>query len=161
MTVEVFGVTAEAVRLDCFPHLPAFSTNTGPTASQVETKINEQAGMLTGALRVSGISTASIAADTAAYYSCAGVLKLMVGLACARSASGLNPEVVKAWRVEVNEWLKGLRENGATFLGDPSLESSSASPTGPNTHIEAYGLTPRSAADASSLTDFFRKDDVL
>lgn len=159
MSVVTFGVTAAGVRADCFPHLPTFTDSTAPTSTQVATKINEQAGMLAGALTIAGVNVDSIEAASAGYYSCAGVLKLMVGVSLARSASGLNPAVVQAWRDEVKAWLDGLKANGGEFLGVPA--SAGTSPTGPLTFIDHLGLDVPSSADASSLEPTFRIKDLL
>jgi hypothetical protein len=77
------------------------------------------------------------------------------------SMSGLDPELVKAWRAEINEWKKGLDEGGAAFLGDGATSSGTSDPDGPTSHISEYQLTQDTADKMSTVVPRLRRDDAL
>ena len=58
---NAFGVTADIVRSDFFPHLASFSATSNPTSSSVARGISQSAGYLQGLLDDKNIDTNAIA----------------------------------------------------------------------------------------------------
>lgn len=162
MAASTFGVTADAVRRHHFPAFDSFSTSSNPTAVTVGEVVSEEAARLAGWLALEEIDASAITdVNSSAYLQCARVLKLMTAAKLVGSMSGLDPELVKAWRAEINEWKKGLDEGGAAFLGDGATATGLSDADGPTTHISEYSLTQDSAELMSTVVPRLRRDDAL
>jgi hypothetical protein len=128
----------------------------------VTTAITAEAARLQGRLLKESITAAAIT-DTAsaAYLMCADVLTLIVAIRVARDMTGADPALAKRWQEQVTEWFDLLEKDGATFLGDESLQTSASDPDGPTDFIEEYGLSTGNDSDASSAEPYLRRDDKL
>lgn len=162
MSVSTFGVTHATVKAHFFPSMSAFSTNTTPSQATVTEEVQWSAADLDGRLRERDVVPSSITTSTsAAYLWCAKTLSLMVAIAVARSASGSNPDVVKAWREELKERFEDLSKRGVAALGDGASSSSGNEALGPSSHISTFGLTTADSTLMSTSEPIFRKDDKL
>lgn len=162
MAANTFGVTAESVRRHHFPAFDAFSSTSNPTASTVGEVIDEEAARVAGWLALEEVVAASITDTTSsAYKQCARIIRLLAATRLVGSMTGMDPELVRAWRAEVAEWRKGLDTGGTAFLGDGAVSSSAADPDGPTTHINMNNLTQDTADAMSSVVPRLRRDDKL
>lgn len=164
MPVTTFGVTPDSVRLLYFPHLDAPGPSTAPSLSSQTAMMQEEAGDLEGKLERQAISAAGVmAAGTteAPYLWCAKTLGLMVAIRVAEVTRGADSELLKRWREALKMRLDDLFENGATALGDSSLETSTSPVSGPTTHITQNNLTTDASADMSSTVPRLRRSDLL
>lgn len=160
MTVTTYGVAADDVRADHFPHWTAFSATTNPTSTRVAVLINEEAADLAGALRVKSVDPTSITDSASeAYAWCAKTLKLAVAVRIFGSVTAANPEGRKALQDELSARLDWLQKHGLELGGAQTLLSTS--PEGPTSHITRYGLTTADPSCMSSTESPFHKDDKL
>lgn len=162
MTASTFGVSAESVRRHHFPAFDAFSTTSNPTSATVGEVVAEEAARLAGWLALEEIDAASITdATSSAYLQCARIVRLLTATRLVGSMTGLDPELVRAWRADIAEWRKGLEDGGASFLGDGAASSGLSDPDGPTSHITEFGLTQDSADNMSTVVPRLRRDDAL
>lgn len=164
MALPAFGVTAATVRAQLFPHWSDFSANSNPTAATVADIITEESGDFAALLYRENITASSVdalGASTAPYQWCAKTLRLMVALRCLRASTQQEPQLAEAWKAELEQRLKLLAEEGATALGNASLQSGTSDPDGPTSHISVYSLTTDSADDMSTVVPRLRRDDAL
>ena len=162
MTANTFSVTADAVRRHHFPAFDAFGPASSPTEVTVGEVIDEEAARLAGWLALENVDAAGITDSTSsAWLQCARIVKLLTAIRLVGAMTGLDPELVRAWRFEVDEWKKGLDEGGTAFLGDGAEASGSSDPDGPTTHIGEFGLTQDSADEMSTVVPRLRRDDAL
>lgn len=162
MALNEFGLTPESVRAHYFPSSDEWSADSNPSTTVVADMVNEEAGVLAGALNAEAIDAASIS-DTAtpAYVQCRQVLREQVAIRVTRVKTGTDPELVKAWKSDVRAWYQGLADGGATFLGGGATAASSSDPDGPTSHISEYGLLTDDPRNMSSAVPLLRKDDQL
>lgn len=162
MALNDFGVTQTSVAAIHFPMWPAFSAASKPTATTVATLISEAAGLMESRLYAEDI-TASAITDTAsaAYVMCATQLRRIVALGVLKASTQQNPELAKELQREIDAWFARLAAEGATFLGNASLQNGASDPDGPTSHISQYGLEVDSADDMSSTVPRLRRDDAL
>lgn len=163
MALTVFGVTYTNVRTDMFPQWGAFDANSSPTSTTVTTFINEEAADLAGRLYAEGVSATAVEllVGGVAYTWCAKTLKLMAARRIFAVATQGDPELRKAYGVELDARLALLDEKGATALGDESLDTGDSPADGPTTHINQFNLTTLSASDMSSAAPKLKADDQL
>lgn len=162
MALPVFGVTATTLREHMFPHWGAFSANSSPTSTTVGDIIAEEAGDLAARLYRENVSAASITdAASAPYLWCAKTLRLMAAIRTMRASTQQQPELVTRWMEELDARLKLLSEDGATALGDASLQSGTSDPDGPTSHISVYSLEVDDPDDMSTTVPRLRRDDAL
>lgn len=164
MTLPAFGVTASTVRAQMFPHWGDFSTNSSPTAATVADIITEESGDLAALLYREDVAASSVDALTASaapYQWCAKTLRLMVALRILRASTQQEPQLAEAFKAELAERLKLLAAEGATALGDASLQSGTSDPDGPTSHISVYGLEVDDSEDMSTTVPRLRRDDAL
>lgn len=164
MTVATFGVTADKVRAHHFPHIPAFDTNSSPSAATVLEKIYEKAAELQGRLLKESVSAAGVealGATAGPYLWCRETLKLMVAVEVGRDMTGADPALVKAWESRLALRLKRLEADSATELGDDSLTTTPSDPDGPTSHISELGLDVGDTSEASDVVPVFRRKDRL
>lgn len=160
MALTLFGVTADKVRLHYFPQNDEFSADTTPSSTTVGEFIDQEAGRLAGALLVKSITAADVITPSPAFYMCAAQLEMMVALRTLGVMTGQNPELAKAWQVQITEWFSRLTKDGYLFLGDADLEPAS-NPDGPTTHITTYELDTGDTDLASDLIPRLRRSDIL
>lgn len=168
MAINLFGLTPADVRKHHFPMWDALSVSTKPTLATVQEKLEEAAGEIAGALNAEAIDAGSIsdALDgngnhSPAFVQCRRAVRTACALQLLWSATGLDPELAKAWREWMKAFFDGLDEGGATFLGGGATSTTPSDPDGPTSHISEYGLQTDSAADMSSAVPLLRKDDRL
>lgn len=168
MGVNIFGLTANSVRAHMFPQWGDFSTESSPTETIVNECIEEEAGELAGKLYGEDIDAAAIEDETdentlhtAAWLWCLRTLRLMVALAVMRRATQSDPELAKAYSIELAGRFKDLSDSGATALGNEALSTGTSDPDGPTSHVTVYGLTTDEASSMSSTVPILRKDDAL
>lgn len=163
MSLNTFGVTAASLRSTQFPHWGDFSTLSQLTSADVGTIIDEEAADLAGRLYAENVVAADITtpANQVAYLWCAKTLRLMAAVRVLRTAAQADPELAKAYRVELDARLELLAAQGATALGDDSLSTGTSDPDGPTSHISRYSLETDSADDMSDTIPALRKDDKL
>lgn len=162
MAINLFGLEADDVRRHHFPMWDPLSASSKPTTATVTEKLEEAAAQVAGALNAEAIDAASIV-DTVspAYLQCRKAVRTLCALQFLWAATGLDPELAKAWREWLAWFFEGLAEGGATFLGGGATSTSDSDPDGPTSHISQYGLTVDSAADMSSAVPLLRKDDPI
>ena len=164
MSVVTFGVTPDSVRRLYFPHLDAPGPNSVPSLSTQESIISEESAELYGRLLRESVDAAAVSAQgptEAPYLWCAKTLGLMAAVRVAESSTHKDYQLLQTWRATLKARFDALREDGATALGDSSLEVSTGPVDGPTTHINRYGLAVDSAADMSTTVPRLRKDDLL
>ncbi len=162
MALPAFGVTAGTVRAQMFPHWADFTANSSPTATTVADIITEESGDLVARLYRENVTASSIGgADTAPYQWCAKTLRLMVALRILRASTVQEPQLAEAWKAELDERLKLLGEEGATAVGDSTLQSGTSDPDGPTSHVSVYGLTTDESTNMSTTVPRLRRDDAL
>lgn len=161
-SVNAFGLTVASVRAHMFPHWGDFSNNSNPTTTTVGEIITEEAGDLASRLYREAVAASSITDSTSApYLWCAKTLRLMVALRILRASTQQEPELNRAWVDELKLRLELLAADGATALGDASLQTGASDPDGPTSHISVYGLTTDDADDMSTTAPRLRRDDAL
>lgn len=162
MAINTFDIDPESVRAQYFPASDEWSTESNPSTAVVDRMITEEAGRLAGALNAEAIDAEAIVDDTSpAYVQCAKVLRKQVAIEVTQIKTGIDPELVKAWRAGVDAWYAGLAEGGATFLGGGAISTTPSDPDGPTSHITQFGLRTDEARLMSSTVPFMRKDDQL
>lgn len=163
MALSLFGVTAATLRSTRFPHWAAFSARSSFTDAEVGAIINEEAADLAGRLYAENITASAITtpANEVAYTWCAKTLHLMAAVRILRDVTASEPDLAKVYREELTTRLKLLSEQGATALGDSSLNTGDSNPDGPTSHVSFYGLTTDDGADMSDTVPALRKDDAL
>lgn len=164
MPVVTYGVTPDSVRRLYFPHLDAPGANTVPSLSTQETIIAEESAELYGRLLREAVDAQAVGAlgpTEAPYLWCAKTLGLMAAVRIAEASTHKDYQLLQAWRATLKARFEALRDDGATALGDSSLEVSDSPVDGPTTHISQYRLTADSAADMSTTVPRLRKDDML
>lgn len=164
VSVTTFGVVADDVRAEYFPHWSAFSATTKPTSTVVATFITEEGADLGGRLRLESITPSTVTSGSTpeAYAWCQKTLRLMVAIRVARASTAQNPDVVKAWKTELDERLEQLNRHGTVVLGDAVASDSTSPPEGPTTHITQYGLDVGDPnRDSSSVEPRLRRSDEL
>lgn len=162
MALNAFGVTATTVREQMFPQWGNFSANSSPTSSVVADIITEESGDLAARLYRENITASSITdAATAPYQWCAKTLRLMVALRILRASTQQAPELAQRYKDELDERLKLLDSDGATALGDSTLQTGASDPDGPTSHISVYGLTVDDSTNMSTTVPRLRRDDDL
>lgn len=162
MALNTFDVDPESVRAQYFPASDEWSAESNPSTAVVERMITEEAGRLAGALYAEAINAeAIIDAESPAYVQCAKVLRKQVAIEVTQIKTGIDPELVKAWRASVDAWYEGLAEGGETFLGGGATSTTPSDPDGPTSHITQFGLRTDEAQNMSSTVPFLRKDDHL
>ncbi len=162
MTVSTFGVTALIVRADYLPQINEFTTDSNPTLASVNRFIDQKAGVLEAKLLQESIVASAITIATdAAYLWCQATLTLMVAIRAGEVAYQQNPDILKAWREELNERFNELAARGYLALGG-GVAAPAEQPNGPTTFIDNLGIdTSENDANPSSVTFPFRKDDQL
>jgi len=162
MATSTFGVTAESVRRHHFPAFDSFSTTSNPTSVTVGEVIDEEAARLAGWLALEEIDASAITDVTsAAYLQCARIVRLLSATRLVGSMTGLDPELVRAWRADIADWKKGLDEGGAEFLGGGAASTGTSDPDGPTSHINQFSLTQDTADKMSEVVPRLRRDDAL
>lgn len=164
MPVVTFGVTPDSVRVRYFPHLDAPGPNTVPSLSTQQGIVDEEAAELFGRLLREGIDAASAAArgaTEAPYLWCAKTLGLMAAVRIAEASTHKDYQLLQTWRSTLKDRWAALQQDGATALGDESLEVSASPVNGPTSHISEYGLETEDPANYSSVRPLFLKDDML
>lgn len=162
MAVATFAVTPETVRDRWLPQREAFSAGSVPTSAGVTVAIEEHAAVLQGWLLKEAINASAITdAASAPYKQCQKVLKMMVALEILQTSTSGDPELAKALQKAVDKWHDALEEDGATFLGDDTLSTSSSDPDGPTTHIDELDLDVGDTSLASDVAPVLRRSDEL
>lgn len=164
MALVSFGVTAGTVRAQMFPHWGDFSANSSPTSTTVSDIITEESGDLAALLYREDVSAQTVydlGATEAPYQWCAKTLRLMVALRILRASTQQEPQLAEAFKAELAERLKLLAAEGATALGNSSLQSGTSDPDGPTSHISVYGLEVDDSEDMSTTVPRLRRDDAL
>ncbi len=85
----------------------------------------------------------------------------MCALRVLRVSTQSDPALAKAYGDELKVRLENLAAQGATALGDESLNTGDSDPDGPTSHISQFGLETDSAADMSTTIPRLRRDDAL
>lgn len=164
MPVVTFGVTPDSVRRMYFPHLDAPGPNTVPSLSTQETIISEEAAELFGRLLREAVDAQAVGAlgpTEAPYLWCAKTLGLMVAVRVAEASTHKDYQLLQTWRSTLKDRWAAFQQDGATALGDESLEVSDSPVNGPTSHISEYGLETEDPANYSSVRPLFFKDDML
>lgn len=164
MPVQTYGVTPDSVRLLYFPTNDPPSASTSPSLSAQTSMVQEEAAELEGALELQAIDPATVfarGATEAPYLWCAKTLGLMVAIRVAEVSRGSDTELLKRWRERVEARLEALASQGASALGDSTLETSASPIAGPTTHITEFNLDTGDDTQLSSTAPIFRKDDWL
>lgn len=163
MAIEEFGVCVTAIRDEYFTWLDAFSATTSPSDSTVERIITQQAAILAGRLLLEGIAAATVAADdeSPGYVMCGDIISKMAAVAIAQNMTGMNSELLKTWRADVDAWFEGLNAGGGAYLGNAALATGSAPADGPTTHINHFNLSTSVGTTPSSIDPIFTRDDKL
>lgn len=163
MAIEEFCVLPSVIRDEYFTWLDAFSATTSPSDSTVENVITKQAAILHGRLLLEGIAAATIAGDdeSPAYVMCADIVAKMTAVAIAQNMTGVNSEMLKTWRADVDAWFEGLNVGGGAYLGNAALATGSAPADGPTTHINHFNLSTSVGTTPSSIDPIFTRDDKL
>lgn len=162
MAISVFGVTHGSLRSHHFPHMTgSFTADSQPTATIVGEMIDAAAAELAGKLLAEGVTPSSItsASNPNAYAWCADTVRLGAAARVAKSMTGMNAEVAKAWRDEFDARCELLEENGYIVLGDVTVPDEE--PNGPRSHIGSHGLDTGDPDDASSVEPRARRSDML
>lgn len=161
MALNLFGLAPSDVRAHHFPMWSALSTTSSPTLATVTQKLDEAAAEVAGRLNKEAIDASDIEADSPAYLKCRKAVRIECALELAKSASGIDGDLVKSWRTWLDAFYEELAESGATGLGGGATSTSSSDPDGPTSHISEYSLTTDEADDMSSAVPSLRKDDRL
>lgn len=163
MALPVFGVTHATLREVRFPHWTDFSERSSFTDTAVTAIIQEEAADLAGRLYAENVSATAVDALTTsvAYQWCKKTLHLMAAMRILRDVSVNEPALAQAYGRELDARLKLLAEQGATALGDDSLNTGNSDPDGPTSHISVYELETDDPADMSSVVPALRKGDRL
>jgi hypothetical protein len=163
MSIRTFGVTHTIVRGRYFPQLGAFTQNSNPSLTRVTEAISDAAADLAGKLAMEGLDAGAledgILSYPNAYAWCAKTIRLATAIELLPVMSHQDPEVVKAWRVELKDRYKALDDFGYVALGDAPAPSTPSN--GPITHINRNDLELSDSDDMSSVIPTFRRDDVL
>lgn len=161
MALNDFGVTVESVRKHHFPNADAWTETSRPAESAVAEAIQEEAGVLAGALLLEAIDASTIAQDSPAYVSCRKTLRMMVAMRIVADMTGQDPAVAKKWERAVEKWMDALDEGGDTFLGGGATSTTSSDPDGPTDFIGENSLEVGASADMSDVVPTLRRKDEL
>lgn len=161
MAINLFGLTPESVRKHHFPMWDALSPVSEPSLATVQEKLEEAAAQVAGALNAEAIDASAIVTSTPAYLQCRRAVRTACALQLLWAATGVDPELAKAWREWLTAFFTGLNEGGATFLGGGATSTTPSDPNGPTSHISQYGLKTDDPANMSTAESILRKDDRL
>lgn len=160
--LNIFGLTAEAVRAHHFPNADAWVASSRPSSTAVGEAIDEEAGLMAGKLALELVNAAAITtATSSAYLHCRKILRMQVASRVAKDMLGMDPSIAKAWDAAVAQFYKDLDEGGASFLGDGATATGSSDADGPTSHVSVNALETLAADDMSSAAPVLRMDDPL
>jgi hypothetical protein len=163
MTVEVYGVTADAVRRHHFPQLASFADDTAPTETTVDEMVDAAGARLAGKLGLKSVTVDVTDTTSPAYAWCADTIRLDVACRIPPTQSGIDPDEYKRRLDELKERYKELSEGGADALGEgASADETDSEPEGPVTHLtENSSIELQDSTDASDSIPRLRYDDEI